>query len=180
MEQLLLSSQRLNTQKVLSTGTINLTEELQKNEVENRKLEIDLPQLELEWKEVATPPTGQGLRDLVGKKMNSYKFQYLGQFRHDGTLINAVAEEFTAGFDQETIHHQRIESNGWINCTWLVDLIMNPNSNDKLFWRKEGDRLVFSLSTHATDHTSAEQQKISFSEDMEQVTWEHKVLFYKK
>lgn len=184
MQQLLLSSHRLEAQKVLNTGSINVFEQLKKNANPAISIPSDVPKgdLILEWKEVVTPDTTAGLKDLVGKKLATYKFQYIGQFIYDGAVVEPVGEQFVAGLDTQVIHNQTLPSQGWVNCTWLVDFMLSSKDgkNEKLVWRKEEDYLVFSMSTEAIDHTSAEQQKIAFSTDFSQLKWVHKVLFAKK
>ncbi len=181
MQQLLLSSNRLGAQKVLSTGSINVFEQLQKNANSAIVLDAKIPKgdLILEWKEVTTPATSTGLVDLVGKKLATYKFQYLGQFSYNGEVINPVGEQFVAGFDSEKIHDATVSSEGWVNCTWLVDFMMNnkEGQHEKISWRKEEGGFVLAMSTEATDYTSAEQQKISFSKKYTELEWKHQVLF---
>lgn len=102
MDQLLLSSQRLSNQKVLSTGTIDVFQLLEKQTTDSIILDAPTPshRLELEWKEVVTPSTSTGFRDLVGKQMATYKFQYIGQFKYNGVAITTVVESFASSLKE--------------------------------------------------------------------------------
>ncbi len=181
MNDLLLSSQRLSDQKVLATGSFDVLERLQKNRADSVHLEMQIPfvKLELEWKEVLTPATSASFKDLVGKKMAEYKFQYLGQFKYNGKVIGKVTEAFSSAFVDQNIQEQLSESNTWVNCTWLVDFLMNAQNktNEKIILRLEGDQMVLALSTQATDGKSAEQQKYIFAANFETLAWEHHALF---
>ena len=187
MNQLLLSSQRLNAHKVLQTGSLNVFETLvQHGDLEGLTFSAALPEkpLVLEWKEVKTPETPQSFRDLVGKKLVEYKFQYLGQFKYDGEVINPATETFASSFPNKSIHNNELESTGWVNCTWLIDFLMNAKSiqdnplrSEMLIWRAEKENFVLALSTEAFDNQSAEQEKFVFGDNFTTIAWEHKTLF---
>ena len=187
MNQLLLSSQRLNTGKVLQTGTIDVFETLQKHgKLDILNLKTDLPKksLVLEWKEIKTPDTPQSFKDLVGKKLATYTFQYLGQFKYDNKVLTPATETFASSFPNQTIQNDQVESTGWLNCTWLIDFLMNattiqaePLRKEFLIWTKEGDKHILSLSVESNDMRSAEQEKFVFSNNFTSIAWEHTTLF---
>lgn len=187
MTELLLSSQRLEQQKVLQTGKLDLLEALQKiRDLELVQLEGKLPKksIILEWKEVQTPLTPTSFSDLAGKKLTEYKFQYLGQFTFDGNLVEAEKETFVANFPDQNISNTALESAGWLNCTWLLDFLMNAASiqndslrNEGLIWTESKEGFTLSLSRQSTDTRHAEQEKFLFDAKFKTLNWEHKVLF---
>jgi len=187
MTELLLSSQRLEEQKVLQTGQLDLLEILQKQgNLERVQLEGKLPKksIFLEWKEVSTPVTPASFSDLVGKKLTEYTFQYLGQFTVDGQVVEAKKETFIADFPDQNISRASLDSTGWLNCTWLIDFLMNAEAiqddslrNEGLIWRKNKEGFVLSLSRESMDARHAEQEKFLFDTKFEAVNWEHNALF---
>lgn len=187
MTELLLSSQRLEQQKVLNTGKLDLLEALEKyDDLEIVQFEGKLPKetIILEWKEVQTPVTPTSFSDLVGKKLTEYKFQYLGQLTFGGNVIHAENEIFVADFPSQNISNASLESRGWLNCTWLLDFVMNAEAiqndslrNEGLIWRKNKEGFTLALSRESTDARHAEQEKFIFDTHFETVNWEHKVLF---
>jgi hypothetical protein len=187
MTELLLSSQRLGQHNVLSTGKLDLLEALQKHSnLEIVQLEGELPKksIILEWKEVKTPVTPASFSDLVGKKLAEYKFQYLGQLTCDGSVVEAEKETFVADFPDQNISNTTLESTGWVNCTWLLDFLMNAEAiqndslrNEGLIWRKNKEGFTLSLSRESTDARHAEQELFVFDPKLKTVKWKHTVLF---
>jgi hypothetical protein len=187
MTELLLSSQRLEQQKVLNTGKLDLLEALEKHcNLEIVQLENKLPKktILLEWKEVHTPVTPTSFSDLVGKKLTEYKFQYLGRLTFDGEEIEAGKESFVADFPDQNISRTSLDSTGWVNCTWLLDFLMNAEAiqndtlrNEKLIWRKDKAGVTLALSRESTDARHAEQEKFVFDTKFKTVNWEHNILF---
>ncbi|CAA6814882.1 MAG: Unknown protein [uncultured Aureispira sp.] len=187
MTELLLSSQRLEQQKVLHTGKLDLLEALQKHSnLEIVQLEGKLPakSIILEWKEVQTPTTPASFSDLAGKKLTEYKFQYLGQFSFDGNVVEAENETFIADFPEQNISRTSLDSTGWLNCTWLLDFLMNAEAieqdslrNEGLIWRKNKKGFMLSLSRESTDARHAEQEKFVFENKFKAVNWSHNALF---
>ncbi|WMX17225.1 MULTISPECIES: hypothetical protein [unclassified Aureispira] len=187
MTELLLSSQRLAEQKVWCTGKLDLFDALQKHH--NLKIidfAAELPQesIFLEWKEVQTPVTPASVSDLVGKKLTEYKFQYLGQLSSNGTLVEVEKEIFQADFPEQNISKTSLDSTGSLNCTWLLDFVMNAPAiqedtlrNERLIWRKEKEGFVLALSRESTDGRHAEQEKFIFDAELKVVNWEHQILF---
>ncbi len=187
MNQILLSSERLNLNKVLSTGYFDVFELIKQHQsLSCLQLETEIPNLtlSLHWKELSTPETPHSFKDLAGKKLSDYKFQYLGNFQYQDQVIPALSESFRSDFTEQTIHDCSVETTGWFNCTWLVDFLMNapsidkdPLRKEKLFWRQENDSFCLSLSSEAIDYRHAEQQKFSFQLDYSSVSWQHLTLF---
>lgn len=187
MNQILLSSQRLSTNKVLNTGFLDVFELLQQyGPLDCLKMETDLPtfNLQLHWKELCPPPTPNSFKDLAGKKLTDYKFQYLGQFHYKDSPIKATTESFCSDFVNHNIQNCSLENTNWVNCTWLIDFLMHADSIDAdnlrketLFWRKENDGYTLALSSEAIDFKHAEQQKITFTDNFESYTWQHLTLF---
>lgn len=187
MNQMLLSSQRLSTNKVLNTGLLDVFELLQQfGALDCLKLKADLPafSLQLHWKEVCPPSTPNSFKDLAGKKLQDYKFQYLGQFHYNDHPIQATTESFSSDFLNQNIQNSSLENTNWVNCTWLIDFLMNADNIDAdilrketLFWRKEKDGYCLALSSEAIDFKHAEQQKIYFKDNFESYTWQHLTLF---
>ncbi|BDS12262.1 hypothetical protein [Aureispira anguillae] len=189
MNQLLLSSQRLETCKVLQNGKLNLFEALQKiASLELVNLEVELPEssIILEWKEVQTPATPQSFKDLVGKKLGEYKFQYLGRFIQEETPVEVKKEQFVARFPTENITDDTIENTGWVNCTWLIDFLVGADKIEKdgfrkefLIWRKDEAKKEYTLalSRESIHKASAEQEKFVFNEDLKTIAWDHQILF---
>jgi hypothetical protein len=187
MTELLLSSQRLEQQRVLCTGKLDLLETLQKySDLEIVQFEGKLPKkaINLEWKEVKTPVTPTSFSDLAGKKLTEYKFQYLGKFSFDYDLIEAEKETFIANFPDQNISNTSLDSTGWVNCTWLLDFVMNAEAiqndslrNERLILRKNKEGFTLALSRESTDGRHAEQEKIIFDPKFKTVNWEHNVLF---
>lgn len=187
MTELLLSSQRLGQQKVLGTGKLDLLEALQKyGDLEIIQLEGKLPKktITLEWKEVKTPVTPTSFSDLAGKKLTEYKFQYLGQLTFDDDLVEAEQEVFIANFPDQNISNTSFDSTGWLNCTWLLDLLMNAEAiqndslrNEGLIWRKNKEGFTLALSRESNDGRHAEQEKFVFDPKFTTVNWEHHILF---
>jgi hypothetical protein len=71
MNQILLSSERLKNNKILSTGYLDVFGLLKQHEsLECIQLEAPIPsnKLSLHWKELSTPKTALSFRDLTGKK----------------------------------------------------------------------------------------------------------------
>ena len=62
----------------------------------------------LHWNEVLTPAIPISFRDLVGKKLLDYKFQYLGKFKFDNKIIEPEAETFKSDFPDRNIHNWQI------------------------------------------------------------------------
>ena len=84
------------------------------------------------------------------------------------------------------LYKSKIESTGWVNCSWLVDFLLNAKDiqenslrKEMLFWKKEQNNLVLSLSVEAMDMRSAEQQKFIFGENFSSIIWQHNTLFGK-
>jgi len=187
MTELLLSSQRLGQQKILDTGKLDLLEALQKHSnLEIVQLEGKLPKksIMLEWKEVKTPVTPTSFSDLVGKKLAEYKFQYLGQLTFDNHVVAAEKETFVADFPDQNISNTSLESTGWLNCTWLLDFLMNAEAiqndslrNEGLIWRKNKEGFLLALSRESTDARHAEQEIFVFDPKFKIVNWKHRVLF---
>lgn len=188
MKQLLLSGQNLNQQKVLETGTLDVFQLLEQQTSKNDWIEVrsDLPKgsLMLEWKEVRTPVIPTGLRDLVGKKMMAYNFQYIGRFSYNGVVLSNTEETFEANFPKENIHNNKNESEGWVNCTWLIDCLMNSAKigqdslrKELLIWDKNPEGYELVLGHEAIDYQNGEQQKFVFSEGFDHLTWQHLILF---
>lgn len=187
MTELLLSSQRLGQQKVLHTDKLDLLEALQKhNNLEIVQLEGELPKesIMLEWKEVKTPVTPASFSDLVGKKLAEYKFQYLGRLTYKDAAIEAEKETFVADFPDQNISNTTLESTGWVNCTWLLDFLMNAEAiqndslrNEGLIWRKNKEGFSLSLSRESTDARHAEQELFVFDTKFKTLNWKHNVLF---
>ncbi len=187
MNQLLLSSRRLESNKVLQSGYIDVFEMLQKHENSDcLNLSAELPEmsLTLHWKEVTTPATPESFKALSGKKLQEYKFQYLGQFKYNNLLISSESESFSSSFPDRNIHNCEIENTGWVNCTWLIDFLMNAKSiqenplrSERLFWQKEKDNFVLSLSSEALDLRNAEQEKFLFNKEFTRISWSHTTLF---
>ena len=187
MNQLVLSSQRLKSNKILNSGILDVFELLQQHEsLDCVKLSADIPEkgLFLHWNEVLTPAIPLSFKDLVGKKLLDYKFQYLGQFKFDNTIIEPESESFKSDFPDRNIHNCEIESTGWVNCSWLVDFLLNAKDiqenslrSEMLFWKKEQNNLVLSLSVEAMDMRSAEQQKFIFGKNFSSIIWQHNTLF---
>jgi hypothetical protein len=187
MNQLLLSSQRLDSNKVLQTGEFNVFEMLRKHgilDILNLKIAVPKKALMLEWKEIKTPKTPLSFKDLVGKKLMEYKFQYLGKFKYDGKYIDPATETFASSFPDRNIYNNEIKSTGWLNCTWLIDFLMNAAAiqantlrQEFIIWNEEDKNYSLSLSTEAADMRSAEQEKFVFRNDFTTMTWEHMTLF---
>lgn len=189
MNQLLLSSQRLDTGKILQTGSIDVFETLQKHgKLDILHLKTDFPKkaLVLDWKEVKTPSTPSSFKDLVGKKLSNYPFQYLGQFKYDNKVLTPAKEVFASSFPNQSIQNDQVENNGWLNCTWLLDFLMNANKiqaeplrKEFLIWSQESNNYILSLSVESADMRSAEQEKFLFSNNFSSIAWEHQTLFSK-
>lgn len=187
MTELLLSSQRLEQEKVLHTDKLDLLEALQKHcNLEIVQIEGKLPKksIILEWKEVHTPVTPASFSDLVGKKLAEYKFQYLGRLTFDGDLIEAEKENFVADFPDQNISNTSLDSTGWVNCTWLLDFLVNAEAiqndtlrNEGLIWRKDKGAFTLSLSRESTDARHAEQEKFVFDTKFKTLNWTHHILF---
>lgn len=187
MNHLLLSSTRLHESKVLETGQLNVVEWLQEYaDLDIIHLEAPLPEeaLMLEWKEVSTPYTSSAMRDLVGKKLASYKFQYLGQFSYLDKAIEAKQESFLSSFPSQPIHKSKLETTGWFNCTWLIDFLVQAPKiaqdslrNEFLTWRADDTRFLLSLSSENSNEGSAEQEMFVFDNCFETLSWEHTTLF---
>ncbi len=187
MSELLLSAQRLSQEKVLQTGKLNVLETLENH----RELEIVIlerkrfkQELELEWKEIHTPNTPKSYQDLVGKKLGEYKFQYLGRFLVDGQPVKVKEENFSTRINSDDVTNDSLENEGWVNCTWLIDFLMraeriqhDSTSNEQLSLYNKGKRLILELHREATDKSSIEQERFSFSKDLEDLIWEHDTLF---
>lgn len=186
MTELLLSSQRLEEQKVLSTGKLDLSEAMEQLK-ESGIFELDgkFPEnVILEWKEVQTPATPTSFSDLAGKKLTEYKFQYLGQFIVDETIVAADKELFIANFPDQNISNTSFDSTGWLNCTWLLDLVMNAATIsqdslriERLICNEAKEGFTIALSRQSTDKRHAEQEKFVFDAKFASVNWEHTVLF---
>ena len=181
LNHLLLSSERLSEQKVLATGSLSMFELLQKHSTDNIDLQAAIPPsaLELEWKETPTPTTPNSMSDLVGKKMARYKFQYLGRFKYEGKIITSSHETFASAVDEKTIQNHAINGEGWVNCTWLVDLLMNATTKPDEFiaWEEHNDNWVLTLRYQSIGKTSTEHQKFVFSNDFTSLHWEHTIAF---
>lgn len=187
MTELLLSSQRLEQQKVLHTGKLDLLEALQKQcNLEIVDIEGKLPKksIVLEWKEVQTPVTPASFSDLAGKKLTEYKFQYLGKLSIDCDVIEVEKENFISDFPDQNIANTSLDSTGWVNCTWLLDFLMNAEAiqndtlrNEGLIWRKDKGTFTLSLSRESTDARHAEQEKFVFDNKFKTLNWTHRILF---
>ena len=53
----------------------------------------------------------------------------------------------------------------------------NSLRQEFLIWRKDKKNLVLSLSTAASDKSSAEQEKFVFGNNFSTIAWEHHTLF---
>ncbi|MGH1339315.1 MAG: hypothetical protein ACRBFS_24565 [Aureispira sp.] len=187
MSQLLLSAQRLAQGNVLQTGQLNVFEALKGHkdlEVVIVEQENFQQELVLEWQEVRTPRTPDSYKDLVGKKLGEYKFQYLGRFLVNGTPVEVKAENFTSRFAKDDITNDDVVNEGWVNCTWLVDFLTraariqhDSNSDEQLSWYEQEGCRVLELHRDVTDKTSSEQERFIFSEDLKELTWEHETWF---
>lgn len=187
MSQILLSAQRLAQGKVLQTGQLNVFEALKGHKkldvvfLEKSKLKN---KLELEWKEVHTPKLSNSYKDLAGKKLGEYKFQYLGRFLVDGKAVEVEGENFTSRFSAQEISNDDVANEGWVNCTWLIDFLMRADqiqhdttSDEQLSVYEEDKKIVLELHRDATDKSSSEQERFIFTKNLKKLTWEHEVLF---
>ncbi len=150
------------------------------------QLEAPIPsnKLSLHWKELSTPKTALSFRDLAGKKLSDYKFQYLGHFQYGDQEINTVSESFSADFSERRIHDCSVQTTGWVNCTWLIDFLINAESieidplrNEKLCWKQDKKTISLSLDTKAIDSSHTEHQKLCFNKEFDAVSWQHFTLF---
>jgi hypothetical protein len=187
MSELLLSARRLSQEKTLQTGKLNVLETLEKHrdlDIVNLERKRFNQELELEWKEVYTPNTPNSYRDLVGKKLSEYKFQYLGRFLVDGKPVEVAAENFSTRLKSDDITNNSVENDGWVNCTWLVDFLMrakhiqeDETTKEELSLYNKGKHVVLELHRHTLDKRSAEQERFLFTKDLETLTWEHEAAF---
>lgn len=187
MTELLLSSQRLENFKVLQTGQLDVFEALKKHaDLENILMETEVPKTSvlLEWKEVQTPNVPASIKDLAGKKLTEYKFQYLGQFTYKDKIIKVDGERFIANFPNENISNSEIQCTGWLNCTWLIDFLVNGTKiqedalrEECLTWRKNKKERFLCLSRESIDKRHKEQEQFIFSAAFDAITWEHNILF---
>lgn len=193
LKSLLLSSLRFQPSEHAQTGKIDVFEILDNLNKEDNGLNcVELTsrppskKLILEWKEVATPQVPSSMRDLVGKKLASCKFQYFGKFHYGEDEVNVSAEHFAASFQNgEAIYDCTLESEGWVNCTWLVDFLMNAATicqdslrQEQLHWHKEGKKGHFlNLSSVETDSSSQEQQYFVFKDDYQTLEWSNSIQF---
>lgn len=190
MSQILLSSQRLGSVKVLQEGSLDVFEALEQHPEDCAVLDLQSrppkKTLRLEWKEVLTPATPSSVRDLAGKKLSEYKFQYLGRFTYDDEAVEVIEEHFAADFaDAEVIHQASIESEGWVNCTWLVDFLINAPAiaedslrDERLVWHKEGKRgHILDLTRQSTDGRHEESQHFVFKDEYKTLEWSHETTF---
>lgn len=190
LKPLFLSSQRLHPTENAQTGKIDVFEALSNCDSTLDCLELTSrppsKKLILEWKEVVTPIVPATMHSLVGKKLATYKFQYLGQFYYGDELVEVASEQFAATFqDGETICNCDLESEGWVNCTWLIDFLMNAEAisqnilrQEQLHWHKEGKKGHFlEINNIATDGRSQEQQYFVFKDDYQKLEWSNNIQF---
>lgn len=187
MSQILLSSQRLAQEKTLQTGQFSIFKAFkEKKGLENIIIEQEKfkQELILEWKELRTPSTPSSYKDLAGKKLGEYKFQYLGRFLVDGKAVEVKEENFTNRFAHQDITNDSLENEGWVNCTWLLDFLTRAEQiqedgtrDEQLSWYEKDGCQVLELHRDTTDGSSNEQERFIFSKDLKELTWEHEVLF---
>lgn len=187
MSELLLSSKRLASDHPLQEGKLDVFDALKKfKDLPNVLVEQDdwKQELILEWKEVRTPATPSGYNDLVGKKLGEYKFQYLGRFLLDGNPVSIEKEQFTNCFTKEKITDDAIENQGWLNCTWLVDFLVNAKEigqdttrDEQLSWYSKDETWVLELHCKSIGDVSRDQEHITFGKDLKTVTWAHVTWF---
>lgn len=190
MNQLLLSSQRLSSAKMLQTGKLDVFEALEKHDDDCASLDLSSrppkKTLLLEWKEFITPATPDTMRDLSGKKLSEYKFQYLGRFTYGDEPVKVTQEIFEASLgNDKSIHHDVVESEGWVNCTWLVDFLVNAAAiqtdslrDERLIWHKEGKKgHVLDLMRHSFDGKVQEEEHFIFKDDYQILEWSHCTTF---
>ncbi|MFK7795810.1 MAG: hypothetical protein AB8E82_00045 [Aureispira sp.] len=182
-----LSSERLATDAPLQEGEINVFETLKKHKKLPQVIveEDDFKQeLILKWKEIRTPRTLPGYKDLVGKKLAEYKFQYLGQFVLNGNPVNIEQEKFINRFTKEKITKETIESSGWCNCTWLIDFLANAKGigqdttrDEQLSWYSNDETWVLELHRKSIGDTSRDQEHFAFDKDLKKLRWKHVTWF---
>ncbi|MCP4442507.1 MAG: hypothetical protein GY810_26675 [Aureispira sp.] len=190
MEQLVLTSSNLSKRKEWSSGSINVSEivsKWQENTPDNVSIDAKLSKKELilDWSEVSTPKQLPGFRDLVGRHLASYKFQYLGEFKHGKHKIkgkskaDGKAYEYNAAY-VDTFQRFAYESSqageGQCNSTWLIDFLHNAEkiSEDPLrsetlkITNHEDGHFQFLLQKNSDSGDLIEFQTITFSTD-----WKH-------
>lgn len=183
MNQLFLSSSNLEKEKPLNKGNIHLSEILIKLDSEsifvNGSPSNDISLL---WKEIRTPRIPDSFIDLVGKKFTTYKFQYIGQFIIDGQSIHRSQESYSTSFTDKRIVSNLTESDGWVNCTWFLDFILNAETisddglrSEKLFIDYQSNSIHFTLSNQSFDGNVSEKQSLIISDH--EVRSAHQVVF---
>lgn len=195
MEQLVLTSSNLSKRKEWSSGSINLTEILQqwqKDCPDNVHIDIVLPKkdLTLAWSEVSTPKQLTGFRDLVGRQLLSYPFQYLGVFNYGKKKIEGQSKddgkvyEYVAVYmdnDRRFAHETMQAGDGSCNCTWLIDFLQNAEKissdlsrNDTLQITTDDEKCVqFLLQKNSDRGDLIEFQSIRFSSGWKDVDYEY-------
>ena len=183
MNQLILSSTNLEKEKPLNNGNIHLSEILIKLDSESIFV-TGSPNCDISllWKEIRTPRIPDSFIDLVGKKFTTYKFQYLGKFIMNGQSIHRSQESYSTSFSDKRIVSNLSESDGWVNCTWFLDFIMNADKinndtlrSEKLFIDYQSDTIQFTLSNQSFDGNLSEKQMLILSN--KEVQSKHQVVF---
>jgi hypothetical protein len=187
MQQLFLNSQHLLAGKVLSTGSFDVSQALQKcQDSANAQLSIeaDLPSttLSLQWSESVNPLTFAKVdfaHELIGAKLAAYKFHYVGQFHYGDQPVNGSSTEaFSAVLGEHSIHNHQFESYSRCNCSWLLDVLNqaeNGKATDKLRWYKSENGFILSLSRQT--ERFIEEEKFIFSSDFSTLSWLHEMHF---
>lgn len=195
MEQLVLTSNNLSKRKEWSSGSLNVTEILQtwkENCPDNVSIDGTLPKKELilNWSEVSTPKQLSGFRDLLGRHLLSYPFQYLGEFKYGKKKIkgqskdNESAYEYVAIYidnDKRFAQETSQAGEGQCNCTWLIDFLQNAEKisldslrNETLQISTDEDGYFQFLLQKVSDNSSLiEFQTISFTKDWKFMDYEY-------
>jgi hypothetical protein len=200
MQQLFPSSQELAKYKILADGTLNLTEALQQlSLIEDKNIDIAVPtvHLSIKWSEVRPTRHHADFADgLLGNRLKTSYFQYLGQFLVEDKIIaaqswqhkhhaHANAEEgkdcsemFSTDLPEGNAVRAFFGGTGFFNSTWLLDFLTNPARclarGEKISFAAVEGGFALRLTSQSR---SNEVEQFLFKKDFSAMQWEHTTTF---
>ena len=174
MRQLVLSAEKLLLQTPINQGQLDLSSYLN---LEDNALVVD-------WKEFRTPKSMPAFDELIGKHLLQYPTQFIGRFLYKGKSIDSPENivSFSSSIDGKFIHHIQEKQPAGVNCTWLIDLLLNKAKietnqlrKDTLDIQENENTLELSLVSTDAFKTQTEIQSFKFDRNKAFLYWAHHV-----
>jgi hypothetical protein len=196
MEQLVPISKNIAGNNKLSEGSLMLFEKL-KSIKDNERIFIEAAfpnlQLKLEWSEFPMPNIQRdAFEPMLSPILSGYKFQYFAKFFLDQNSLESPdfgiaqhSEIYEVKMNDKILYQSNSNNNGLVNCTWLIDFIMNSKNiekdslrNENLIWIQRENCFEIILESNNTKDKIKERQIISFQNNFKSYFWKHVVSLF--